>query len=70
MLRELERDIADSEPGLYAFFRSFNRRGFAREMPDTETVADGPLRWLARRKRRAALNERTKDWIAENWNDP
>jgi hypothetical protein len=68
-LRGMEHDIADSEPGLYAFFLGFNRRAFGREMPLTEKVP-GPLRRLMRRRRRQALTERTKDWIAENWNDP
>jgi hypothetical protein len=70
ILRDLEQDIADSEPGLYAFFLSFNRRGFGREMPVTERVSAGPLRRLMRRERRAGFTERTKDWIAEEWNDP
>ncbi len=47
-LCEVERDIADSEPGLYAFFLSFNGRAAGREMPRTERLAVGRLRWLAR----------------------
>ncbi len=50
-LRGMEQDIADSEPGLYAFFLSFNRRGFGREMPATEKVTGG-LRRLMRRRHR------------------
>ena len=69
-LRELERDIADSEPGLYAFFLSFNRRGFGRDMPQTEDFESGRLERLARRRRRRTLTERMRDWCAENWKDP
>jgi hypothetical protein len=72
-LREIERDIADSAPGLYAFFLSFNRRGFGRDMPrteDTEDFGPGRLRRLARLGRRRTLTERMKDWCAENWKDP
>jgi hypothetical protein len=67
-LREVERDIAASEPGLYAFFVSFNRRGAGREMPRTEQTATEPRR-LTRRRRRT-LTERMKDWCAENWKGP
>jgi hypothetical protein len=69
-LRRVEREIADSEPGLYAFFLSFNRRAAGRDMPQTETSGSGPLRRLARRRRGRTLTERMKDWCAENWNDP
>jgi hypothetical protein len=69
-LREVEREIADSEPGLYAFFLSFNRRGFGRDMPQTEVFGPGRLERLARRRRGRTLTERMKDWCAENWKDP
>jgi hypothetical protein len=72
-LRRVEREIADSEPGLYAFFLSFNRRAEGRDMPRTEDAEDsgsGRLRRLARRRRGRTLTERMKDWCAENWNDP
>jgi hypothetical protein len=63
-LREVERDIAASEPGLYAFFVSFNRRGAGREMPGTEQTPAEP------RRRRRTLTERMKGWRAENWKAP
>jgi hypothetical protein len=69
-LRELEREIAGSEPGLYAFFLSFNRRGFGREMPETEGFEPGRLKRLARRRRGRTFTERIQDWCAENWKDP
>jgi hypothetical protein len=72
-LREIEREIAGSEPGLYAFFVSFNRRGAGRDMPQTEnTEASGPgrLTRLARGRRGRTLTERMRDWCAENWKDP
>jgi hypothetical protein len=69
-LRELERDIAGSNPGLYAFFLSFNRRGEGRDMPQTEACGSGRLKGPARRRRGRTLTERMKDWCAENWKDP
>jgi hypothetical protein len=61
-LREIERDIAACEPGLYAFFLSFNRRAAGREMPRIEEIASGPLRRLARLWRTRALTEEMRDW--------
>jgi hypothetical protein len=65
----MERDIACSSPGLYAFFLSFNRRGAGRDMPRTEQTAGGPGHRERRRDRRT-LTERMKDWCAENWKGP
>jgi hypothetical protein len=69
-LREIERDIADSTPGLYAFFLSFNRRAYGRDMPQTEDFGSGRPNVPARRRRGRTLSERMKDWCAENWKDP
>jgi hypothetical protein len=62
-LRDVEREIAGSEPGLYAFFLSFNRRGAGRDMPQTEDVESGRLKGPARRRRGRTLTERMRDWF-------
>ncbi len=46
-LRDIERDLADSDPGLDAFFLSFTRRTWGREMPQTETIPARRLNLLA-----------------------
>lgn len=47
-LRRIERDLADSDPGLEALFLAFARRAGRRDIPRAEKPADGPLRMLAR----------------------
>lgn len=70
ILGALERDLAETEPGLYAFFESFARRTGGREMPSAEKINRWPRRMFARMRRRRPMNERMKDSCAENWNDP
>lgn len=71
-LRGIERDLADSDPGLDALFLSFARHVTRREVPQAEKISHWPLRMLARlRLRRGRTRaERTTDRCAENWNDP
>ncbi len=50
-LRRMEREIAESDPGLDALFSSFARRTWGREMPGTETIPARRLKvlgWLRR----------------------
>ncbi len=69
-LRGIERDLADSDPDLDAFFLSFASQAGRPVMPRVETIGAGPLKLLARLRRRRTLTERMKDWCAQNWNDP
>ncbi len=69
-LRGIERDLADSDPGLDALFLSFASQAGRPVMPWVETVGAGPFKLLARLRRRRTLTERMKDWCAQNWNDP
>ena len=70
ILRGMERELADSEPGLDALFQGFARRTNGHDM-----------RWVEMIDRQAALAvfpaaagagpaERMKDRSAEKWNDP
>jgi hypothetical protein len=53
-LREMEREIAASDPGLYAFYLSFTRRTEGDEMPRAEKAKAWPARMLARLRPRRA----------------
>jgi len=68
-LERIERDLAGSDPGLDALFRSFARRSGGRDMSWVEQI-DRRRRWVFGRRRDRGPTERMKDWIAENWNDP
>ncbi len=54
-LRRIEREIAESEPGLDALFSSFTRRSWGREMPGTETIPARRLKVLAWLRRERTL---------------
>jgi hypothetical protein len=70
ILRGMERELADSDPGLDALFLGFARRTNGRDMRWVEMI-DRKRRWLFFRRRQApSPGERMKDWSAENWNDP
>ncbi len=70
ILRRIERDIADSDPGLDALYLGFARRTGGRDMRWVETMDHG-RRWLFfRRRPEPSPGERVKDRSAENWNDP
>ena len=68
-LQGIERDLADSDPGLDALFRSFARRTGGRDMSWVEKLDRRRFPWFGRRRGRT-LTERMKDWTAENWTDP
>jgi hypothetical protein len=70
ILRRIERDIADSDPGLDALYLGFARRTSGRDMRWVEMI-DRRRRWLFfRRRPEPSPGERVKDRRAENWNDP
>jgi hypothetical protein len=68
-LQRIERDLAGSDPGLDALFRSFARRTGGRDMSWVEKI-DRRRLWMFSRRRERGPAERTKDWIADNWKDP
>jgi hypothetical protein len=68
VLRAIERDVAHSDPGLYAFFSSFAGRTSGCDLRWVEEIDGGRLRpWRRGEWRR---NHWAKDWYAEHWNDP
>jgi hypothetical protein len=69
-LRGIERDLAGSDPGLDAMFRSFARRTGGPGVPRVEKIDRRRFWVLGRRRRQRSLTDRMKDWTAENWNDP
>jgi hypothetical protein len=69
-LRGIERDLAGSDPGLDAMFRSFARRTGGPGVPWVEKIDRRRFWMLGRRRRQRSLTDRMKDWTAENWNDP
>jgi hypothetical protein len=65
----MERDLARSDPGLDALFRSFARRTRGYDLSWVEEI--GRRRFLLfGRQRERKLTERMKDWTAENRPDP
>jgi hypothetical protein len=70
ILRSLERELADSDPGLAALFLGFARRTKGHDLRWVETIDRG-RRWpFFRRQPEPSPGERVKDPSAENWNDP
>ncbi len=69
-LQAIERDVAGSDPGLDALFRSFARRTGGYDMSWIEKLDRRRSRLFGRRLRERTLTERMKDWTAENWKDP
>ena len=66
----MERELADSEPGLDALFQGFARRTNGHDMRWVEMI-DRRRRWpFFRRQQEPSPAERMKDRSAENWNDP
>ena len=68
-LRGIERNLAGSDPGLDALFRSFARRTGGCNMSWVERVGRKRFLLFGPRRQRT-LTERMKDWCTENWNDP
>ena len=69
-LRGIERDLADSDPGLNASFLSFAAHPGRPLMPRVEKIRPRPLRIFTRLRRRRTLAERMRVWYAQDWNDP
>ena len=67
-LRQIEQDLAASDPGLNELSMWFTLLAAGgREMPRMERILPWPLRMLARLRRGRSVRERVKDWMAENW---
>jgi hypothetical protein len=72
-LQRIEGDLAGSDPGLDALFRSFARRTRGYDLSWVEKIDRRPCllsRMFGRRQRERTLNGRMKDWTADNWQDP
>jgi hypothetical protein len=65
----MERDLASSDPGLDALFRSFARRTRGYDLSWVEEIGRRRFLLIGRRRERK-LTERMKDWTAENRKDP
>ena len=66
----IERDIADSDPGLEALYLGFARRTGGHDLRWVEKIDHG-RRWpFFRRRPEPRLGEQVTDQSAENWNDP
>jgi hypothetical protein len=65
----MERDLASSDPGLDALFRSFARRTRGYDLSWVEEISRKRF-WLFGRRRERKLTEWMKDWTAENRKDP
>ena len=67
----MERDLADSDPGLDALFLGFARRTSGHDMRWVEKIHAKQRRWLfSRRRPEPSAGEPVTDQSAENWNDP
>ena len=65
----MERDLARSDPGLDALFRSFARRTFGCDLRWVEEVGRKRF-FLFGRRRERKLTEWMKVWTTENWKEP
>ena len=71
ILRGLDRDLADSDPGLDALVLGFARRTGGHDLRWVEKIDAKQRRWLFfRRRQEPGPGERMKDRSAENRNDP
>ena len=70
ILRRIESDLADSDPGLDALYQGFARRTSGCDMRWVEKMDRRWFRLFPRRRDERSLGGRIKDWTAENWNDP
>lgn len=71
ILRGMERDLADTDPGLDALFLGFARRTSGHDMRWVEKIDVQQRRWLFfRRRPEPSPGEQVTDQSAENWNDP
>jgi hypothetical protein len=70
ILRGMERELADSEPGLDALFQGFARRTNGHDMRWVEMIDRRRCWRFFRRQPEPGPAEPIKDPSAENWNDP
>jgi hypothetical protein len=70
ILRGMERDLADSDPGLDALFLGFARRTSGHDMRWVENIDQERRRLFFRRRPEPSTGEQVTDQGAENWNDP
>jgi hypothetical protein len=68
-LRPIERDLARTDPGLDALFRSFARRPGGCDLSWVEQVSRRRFPWFRRRRHQRTLSEWMRDWVAEYWED-
>ena len=67
----MERDLADTDPGLDALFLGFARRTSGHDLRWVERIDAKRWRWLFfGRRPEPGLGEPVRDQSAENWNDP
>jgi len=64
VLREIERDLAESDPCLVALFTSFTLLAQDEKMPRREKIAAGPLRSLSRPRGQAKPHRTGEGWRA------
>ena len=71
ILRGMERDLADTDPGLHALFGGFARRTSGHDLRWVEKIdARQRRRRFFRRSQEPGPGEQMEDRSAENWNDP
>lgn len=63
-LRDIERDLARSDPRLSELFSSFTDRARGQGRPRAEQIRTGPLRLLARLGRQRRPGQPGEDWRA------
>lgn len=69
ILRSIERDLADSDPGLDALYQGFARRTNGYDLRWLEKVERRRFRILFWRHERSRSGP-PQDWTAKNRNDP
>jgi hypothetical protein len=66
-LRAIERDLADSDPGLEEFFFQFALLARGQKVPRVEKVRVWPARWIASDGRRVPSDRASEDWRGWLW---
>ncbi len=68
-LRSIERDLADSDPGLDALYLGFARRTNGCDLRWLEKIERRRF-WIFSRRNEQGRSGPVKDWTAKNRNDP
>jgi hypothetical protein len=66
-IREIERDLAASDPRLDELFLSFTRLARGQKIPGGEKIRTMPLRLLARLGPQADRHQPGENWRAQPW---